>query len=174
MEKPENPYFKYLENGNISILWSVFEGDWEDLTPAQIAEVLGCDPKQVSSYIWKIKKKQDTRFRISASEGENGMNKRHYPWWGYIRHIIQTYPSREGKDLTGVAKREQEAVQAAIEAMQLLENREARLDVIRMVHLDKTRTLEGAALAVSCNRATAARWQRMFFEEVARNRDLLE
>lgn len=56
IEKPENPYFKYLENGNISILWSVFEGDWEDLTPAQIAEVLGCDPKQVSSYIWKIKK----------------------------------------------------------------------------------------------------------------------
>lgn len=45
IEKPENSYFKYLENGNISILWSVFEGDWEDLTHTQIAEVLECNPK---------------------------------------------------------------------------------------------------------------------------------
>lgn len=55
IEKPENPYFKYLENGNISILWSVFEGDWEDLTTQQIAEVLNVAPVTIKNYLRRIR-----------------------------------------------------------------------------------------------------------------------
>lgn len=102
------------------------------------------------------------------------MNKQHYPWWGYIKAIIRAYPSRMGIDLSGIAKREFEAVQAAVEATERMDGGQSRLKVIRLVHWDRTHQMEGAALAIPCDRATAARWQRRFFEEVARNRDLLD
>lgn len=100
--------------------------------------------------------------------------KLHYPWWGYIKAIIREYPDRMGKDLSGVAKREYEAVQAAIDATERMNGGEARLRVIRLVHWDGTRTLEGAALMVPCSRRWAAKWQRDFFEEVARSFGLLD
>lgn len=102
------------------------------------------------------------------------MNKQHYPWCGYIRAIVRAYPGRMGADLSGVAKREYEAVRAAVEATERMEDGEARLKVIRLVHWNRTHTLEGAALTVPCSERTAGRWQRRFFEEVARNRDLLD
>lgn len=100
--------------------------------------------------------------------------KLHYPWWGYIKAIIREYPDRMGKDLSGVAKREYEAVQAAIEATERMDDGETRLKVIRLVHFEGTYTLEGAALSVPCSERTAAYWQRKFFEMVARNRGLLD
>lgn len=66
------------------------------------------------------------------------------------------------------------AVDGAVEATEHIENGLARLKVIRMVHWDKTHTLEGAALEIPCSRRAAAYWQREFFEEVARNRGLLD
>lgn len=102
------------------------------------------------------------------------MDKHRPPWWGCIRHIVRAYPGRRGMELSGTALADQKAVQAAIEAMERTSNGAARLNVIRMVHWDRTHTLEGAALAIPCGPATAARWQRKFFEEVARNRDLLD
>ncbi len=60
MIKPENPYTKYLQNDSgrkkISVLWSVFEGDWADLTIPQIAEVLNTTPNCISAYICRIKR----------------------------------------------------------------------------------------------------------------------
>ena len=60
MIKPENPYTKYLQNDRngkkISVLWSVFEGDWEDLTVPQIADVLNAAPSHISAYIYRIKR----------------------------------------------------------------------------------------------------------------------
>lgn len=102
------------------------------------------------------------------------MNKQHYPWWGYIKAIIRSYPGKIGVDLSGVARREFEAVQAAVETTERMEGGRNRLKVIRMVHWDRTHQIEGAALSIPCDRATAARWQRRFFEEAARNRDLLD
>ncbi len=102
------------------------------------------------------------------------MNKRHYPWWGHVKAIIRAYPGQTGKDLSRVETMNYEAVKAAIEATQRMENGEARMKVVRLVHLERAHTLEGAALTVPCDRATAARWQRRFFEEVARNRDFLD
>lgn len=51
MEKPENPFRKN------TLVWSVMEGDWEDRTIAQIAEVLDTDVEYIRDLIKKIKKK---------------------------------------------------------------------------------------------------------------------
>lgn len=97
-----------------------------------------------------------------------------YSWWPYVRDIIRAYPARKSEDTTGVSKQEFESVQAAIEATERMDGGEVRLKVIRMVYWDGTHTLNGAALEIPCDRSTAARWQRKFFEDVARNRGLLD
>lgn len=104
------------------------------------------------------------------------MNKRHYPWWGYVKDITRAYPGRMGVDLYGVAKREFEAVQAAVEATERMIDGQNRLKVIRLLHWvePQTLTLDGVALAIPCSRSWAAKLQRDFFEGVARNRDLLD
>lgn len=48
--KPENPYRRG------SLIWSVMEGNWEDLTISQIAEVLGTTDKIISAMLSRIKK----------------------------------------------------------------------------------------------------------------------
>ena len=49
MNKPKNPY----REG--SILWSLVEGDWADLSAAQIAEVLDTTRASIHTYLYKIK-----------------------------------------------------------------------------------------------------------------------
>lgn len=66
MTKPENPYFKRLDNGKTSILWSLFEGEWEDLTVPQIAEVLDAMPATIYTYLKKIKK--ETGYRVPHAD----------------------------------------------------------------------------------------------------------
>lgn len=56
MDKPMNPYRKG------SLIWSIMEGDWEDLTVDQIAEVLDRDPLIVARAIYRIKK--ETGYQI--------------------------------------------------------------------------------------------------------------
>lgn len=103
------------------------------------------------------------------------MSKCYYSWWRYIREIVQLYPERAiMMALTGVALREYVDVKKAIDATEAMPNGNARMRLIQMIHWDKTFTLEGAALQIPCDRATAARWQRRFFEEVARNRGILD
>lgn len=104
------------------------------------------------------------------------MNKRHYPWWGHVKAIIRDYPGQMGKDLSRVETMNYEAVKAAIGATRCMENGKARMKVIRLLHWARPRTLtlDGAALATPCSRSWAAKWQRDFFEEVARNRDFLD
>ena len=50
-KKPQNPYRKG------SSIWSVFEGDWADLTLKQIGEVLDIPVSIVYSAVYLIKKK---------------------------------------------------------------------------------------------------------------------
>lgn len=100
--------------------------------------------------------------------------KRHYSWWPYIKEIVRQYPERECKILSGVPSYEKDAVAHAISLTERIESGDERIKVIEMVHWDKTHTLEGAALEIPCSRRTAAYWQREFFEEVARNRGLLD
>ncbi len=107
-------------------------------------------------------------------EEDRPKKKTHYDWWPYIRGVIRKYPARCGMELHGLPQREQEAVQAAIDATERMVNGKARLKVIQLVHWNRAYTLEGAALSIPCSKATANRWQRAFFEMVARNRDMLE
>lgn len=102
------------------------------------------------------------------------MNKRHYDWWRYVKSLVRKYPESRSSELSGVALREHEAVKKAVDDTLKMDGGKDRLKVIGMVHWERTRTLDGAALVVPCGRATAARWQREFFENVARNRDLLD
>lgn len=51
MDKPENPYRKG------TLIWSVMEGDWEDMAVSRIAETLCTTPQNISVYIWQIKNK---------------------------------------------------------------------------------------------------------------------
>lgn len=102
------------------------------------------------------------------------MKKLHYAWWGYIKNIIRVYPVRREVELQGVAQHEQEAVQAAIDATEQMTDGSLRLKVVRLVLWDRTHTLEGAARIIPCSRSWAAKWQRDFFEAVARNRNLLD
>lgn len=45
MNKPTNPYKKG------STIWKVMEGEWDDLPPSRIAEVLGVSPASIRQYI---------------------------------------------------------------------------------------------------------------------------
>lgn len=100
--------------------------------------------------------------------------KNHYTWWAYIKAIVREYPNRQGANLHGVSLREYEAVRDAVDATERMTDAVARMSVVRLVHFERTHTLEGAAITVPCGVATAARWQRRFFEEVARNMMLLD
>lgn len=61
VDKPENPYRKG------SLIWSVMEGEWEDLTTAQIAEVLGTVPSTVRTCIAMIKR--ETGYNVPRTSG---------------------------------------------------------------------------------------------------------
>lgn len=64
MEKPPNPY----PPG--TIIWSVYEGDWADLTICQIAEVLDCRGHLVENYLARIKR--DTGYVVPRTPGRRG------------------------------------------------------------------------------------------------------
>lgn len=103
--------------------------------------------------------------------------KQHYSWWPYIREIVREYPERqkeESANFSPVKENEWTAVGAALCDTERMVDGQSRLKLIRILHWDRTHTLDGAALAIPCSRRTAAYWQREFFEMVARNRDLLD
>lgn len=102
--------------------------------------------------------------------------KKHYSWWGYIKHIIRAYPSQycRKKELKGVELLEFNAVDDALDAVLKRADGPAIADVIKLVHFAGTHTIDGAAYEINCSRSTAMRAQRHFFETVARNRGLLD
>lgn len=63
-QKPHNPY----KRG--TTIWSLFEGDWEDLTIRQIAEVLDCRKHLVENYLARIKR--DTGYVVPRTPGRRG------------------------------------------------------------------------------------------------------
>lgn len=65
--KPENPF----REG--TLIWEVMEGDWEDLTVNQIAEVLDTTPQQISVYIAIIKRK--IGYTIPRKKGSELVNR---------------------------------------------------------------------------------------------------
>lgn len=116
----------------------------------------------------------ETLRKVGGGEKLKNKSKQHYSWWSYIKEIIREYPDMRTASTSGVTAREVDAVSDAVYATERTPAGDARLKVIRMVHWDGTHTLAGAALEIPCSERTAARWQRKFFEEVARNRGLLD
>lgn len=103
------------------------------------------------------------------------MEKQHYPWWGYIREIVRKYPERKYRtDLEGVEEKERNSVQKASEKAWNDIDGSTRCKLISMIHFNRTHTLTGAAQEIGCDRSTAARWQKKFFEDVAKNMGLLD
>lgn len=102
------------------------------------------------------------------------MSKPRYGWWGYIKAVIRRYPSLMDAEVSGIALREKEAVQAAVDATERLENGKDRLMVVDLVFWSRTHTLEGAAMQVPCSYEAAKRYQQRFIKQVAMNMNLLD
>lgn len=102
------------------------------------------------------------------------MSKPRYSWWGYIKAVIRQYPSLMDAEVSGVAKREKEAVRAAVEATEQLDNGADRLMVVDLVFWSRTHTLEGAAMQVHVSERTARRWHTEFIMLVGKYRGMLD
>lgn len=102
------------------------------------------------------------------------MSKPRYSWWGYIKAVIRRYPSLRDAEVSGVALREKEAVRAAVETTERLENGSDRLMVIDMVFWSRTHTLEGAAMQVHVSERTARRWHTEFITLVGKCRGMMD
>ncbi len=61
---PENPYRRG------SLIWSIMEGDWGDLTVSQIAEVMDCSRHTVVYYLSQIKR--ETGYAVPHTRQKNG------------------------------------------------------------------------------------------------------
>lgn len=102
------------------------------------------------------------------------MKSGHYSWWPYVREIVRSYGGGGNGPLSGAALADYEAVARAVADTERLSDGQDRLRLIRLVYWDRTQSLDGVAMEVPCGRATAFRWQRQFFETVARHRGLLD
>lgn len=67
MDKPKNPYNKG------TLIWSVMEGDWSDLTIGQIAEVLDSSTSSIRTVINKIKDR--TGYEVPRTRGTPGQKR---------------------------------------------------------------------------------------------------
>lgn len=96
------------------------------------------------------------------------MSKPKYDWWGYIKAVIRRYPALKDIEVSGIALREKEAVEAAIVSTERMPNGRDRLTLVGMVFWEQTHTLEGAALMIPCSERTARRWHTDFIKLVAK------
>lgn len=102
------------------------------------------------------------------------MSKPRYDWWSYMKAISRKYYARKGKELHGMEEKEQSAVEAAIDHTIGQANGKERVEVIEMVLLKGTHTLQGAAQAVHYSERTARRWHTDFIKLVAKNYGLMD
>jgi len=102
------------------------------------------------------------------------MSSPRYDWWGYVKAIIRRYPTLKDRDVSGISKREKDAVQEAIKTVENMSNGMDVLAIIDMVFWKRTHTLSGAALQIPCSERTAQEYHRQFIRLVAKNFGLME
>ena len=102
------------------------------------------------------------------------MSRPRYDWWGYVKAIIRRYPVLKDRDVSGISKREKDAVQEAIKTVENMSNGMDVLAIIDMVFWKRTHTLSGAALQIPCSERTAQEYHRQFIRLVAKNFGLME
>lgn len=83
-------------------------------------------------------------------------------WWGYAKHMIRRYPDRDSEN-------ERRAVRLALEQTERMANGADRLKIARLVLLEGSHTLAGAALQVPCSERTAQRYHADFIRAVGKN-----
>lgn len=108
------------------------------------------------------------------------MSRPRYDWWSYMKAISRKYTARRkytevtGRELSGTAKKEQDAVSEAVKATLALPNGEDRIHVVNLVLFQGTHRIPGAAIETHCSERTAQRWHSDFIKEVAKNYGLLD
>lgn len=90
------------------------------------------------------------------------MSKPKAGWWGYAKHMIRRYPDRDNDS-------ERRAVRLALEQTERMTNGADRLKIARLVLLDGSHTLAGAALQIPCSERTAQRYHADFIRAVGQN-----
>lgn len=90
------------------------------------------------------------------------MSKPRAGWWGYAKHMIRRYPGRDSEE-------ERRAVRLALEETERMNNGADRLKIARLVLLEGSHTLAGAALQIPCSERTAQRYHADFIRAVGRN-----
>ena len=85
-----------------------------------------------------------------------------YGWWSYAKHMARRWPDR-------LTENEYAAVAAAIAETERRTNGADRMQIARMVLIEGSHTLGGAALTIPCSLRTAQRWHADFLHAVARN-----
>ena len=83
-------------------------------------------------------------------------------WWSYAKHMARRWPDR-------LNEYEYAAVAAAIAETERRKGGADRLKIARMVLLEGSHTLEGAALTVPCSERTAQRYHADFLRAVGRH-----
>lgn len=83
-------------------------------------------------------------------------------WWGYMKYIIRRYPGGGNED-------EDRAVAEAIAETERMRAGRDRLQVARMVLMEGSHTLEGAALQIPISPRTAQRYHADFIRCVGRH-----
>lgn len=83
-------------------------------------------------------------------------------WWGYMKYIVRHYPDAVSAD-------EARAVEEAIWETERMRAGRDRLEIIRMVLLEGTHTLAGAALQIPVSERTAQRYHAEFIRCVGRH-----
>ena len=90
------------------------------------------------------------------------MSKSGCGWWSYAKYMTRHWPN-------GLRKNERTAVAAAMAETERLKDGAARLKVVRLVLMEGSHTLEGAALAIPCSHHTAQRYHADFLYSVGRH-----
>lgn len=85
------------------------------------------------------------------------VNRKKYPWSGYIKNILENYPDCESAEL--------QAIDAAISE---IDGDTHKIEIIRNVLMRKTHTRKGAALMAQCSIQGVKEIEENFIKSVAK------
>ena len=83
-------------------------------------------------------------------------------WWSYAKHMARRWPD-------GLNKNEYAAVAAAIAETERCRGGAERMKIVRLVLMEGSHTLEGAALTIPCSIRQAQRYHADFLRAVGRH-----
>lgn len=90
------------------------------------------------------------------------MSKPKYQWWGYAKSMIRRYPNKVNPD-------ESRAVSAAILETQAMPTGAVRMEVVKLVLMNGTHDIEGAAIACNVSPMTARYYHTDFIRAVGKH-----